>query len=213
MNSYTFTLVLDGPRLEDSDLDRLFEAGCDDAVFGARSGLQVAEFDRAAPTFATALVAAISDVEAALPRATVVRVEPDDLVTAATIADRTGRTRESIRLLASGERGPGGFPAPLSWLDGSSKVWQWSQVSQWFASQLSETPGLGGAPQFVAALNGVLETRRQLGALPGLASSDSAETPAFTMAELAALSAMVSEKAAAVCRDLVDPSPVEVEAT
>lgn len=202
MTSYTFTLVLDGPPLEESDMDPLFEAGCDDAIFGARGGMQVAEFDRAAPTFAAALVAAISDVEDALPNAQVVRVEPDDLVTTATIADRTGRTRESIRLLASAERGPGGFPQPLTWLDGSSKVWQWSHVSNWFA-QRGETVGLGGAPQFVAALNGVLETRRQLAALPAVAGNQSPSVkPEFTFAELTALSTMVSETATAVCRDL-----------
>lgn len=207
MTSYTFTLVLDGPSLEDADLDRLFDLGCDDAIFGERAGMQVAEFDRSAPTFASALVSAISDVEEALPTATVVRVEPDDLVTTATIAERTGRTRESIRLLASADRGPGGFPQPLTWLDGSSKVWQWSHVSRWFASQLGETVGLGGAPQFVAALNGVLETRRQLAALPALASSSDVEfKPVFTSAELTALSTMVSDTAAAVCRDLAGVS-------
>jgi len=47
-------------------------------------------------------------------KGTVVRVEPDDLVSAAEIARRVGRSRESIRQLGGGLRGPGGFPAPLA---------------------------------------------------------------------------------------------------
>lgn len=42
----------------------------------------------------------------------VVRIEPDDLVTMATIAKRSGLSREYIRLLSAGERGPEASPLP-----------------------------------------------------------------------------------------------------
>lgn len=84
---YRFTLTLAGTDpLKPENLDRLFEAGCDDATFGAREGLFHAEFDREALSFAEAIRTAIGDVECAVPGLTVIRVEPEAVVTAADIA-------------------------------------------------------------------------------------------------------------------------------
>jgi len=47
----------------------------------------------------------------------IVRIEPDELVTMAAIAERDNLSRESIRLLSRGDRGPGGFPAPVAYAD------------------------------------------------------------------------------------------------
>ena len=44
----------------------------------------------------------------------VTSVQSTDLVSLKDIAARTGRSYESVRKLAHGQRGPGGFPAPLS---------------------------------------------------------------------------------------------------
>lgn len=202
MPLFNFTLVLDGPPLDEELLDRLFESGCDDASFGVRGGFSVADFDREAPNFATALISAILDAES-VDGLRVLRVEPDDFVTAATIAERTGRSRESIRLLAKGERGPGGFPQPVSWLDGKQNVWQWSAVSEWFAEHENEevAPG-GGAPEVVAALNGVLDTRRNLATLTDLATTTEDAALAFDKAALRALPAMVDEPPQEVRRRL-----------
>src|SRR5688500_13481508 len=131
MPPFSFTLVLDVDSLSEDLIERLFEAGCDDAMFGTRGGTVVADFDRESPHFATAVISAILDVESAAEALHVLRVELDDFVTAATIAERTGRTRESVRLLAKGERGDGDFPSPVSWLDGKQQVWQWSSVRDW----------------------------------------------------------------------------------
>jgi hypothetical protein len=203
MRTFNFTLILEGPALEHEDLDRLYEAGCDDAIFGVRDQLQYAEFDRSAPTLATALVNAILDIETTVSTLRVVRVEPDDLVTGATIAERSGRSRQNIRQLATGERGPGDFPAPVSWLDGRSRVWQWSQVAEWFKSHLGQdvAPG-GGAAQYVAALNGVLEVRKQMAMLTEVATEEVPERLAFTEDMLRALPAMVVKSPAAVRRSL-----------
>jgi hypothetical protein len=58
-------------------------------------------------------LAAVDQVES-IQGLRVMRVEPDDIVTMAEIADRSDRTRESVRLLIAGQRGPGGFPRPMS---------------------------------------------------------------------------------------------------
>lgn len=63
-----------------------------------------------------------------------------DLVSVSDIAERTGRSRQSIRLLADGSRGPGGFPVPLG-TPGGSKVWDWDSVNSW----LKRTSDLGDA--------------------------------------------------------------------
>lgn len=203
MQTYTFTLVLDGPALSEDYVDRLYESGCDDAALGGRGAEQVAEFDREAPTLAAALLSAIDDIESDASEYRVLRVEPDDLVNATVIAERTGRSRESIRLLANGERGEGDFPKPVTWLDGSNQIWRWGEVTAWFHDRGEAVGGsAGGAPQFIAALNGVLETRRQLGALSRVASDENAPALAFTVDTVGALPALLTAPTDALVREL-----------
>ena len=103
MAEYEFTLVIHGPVEDEEVIEALFERGCDDATFGTVDGVGYAEFHRAAPTLGDAVFSAIKDVES-VSGLTALRVEPDDLVTASEIAERLGRTRESVRLLVAGER-------------------------------------------------------------------------------------------------------------
>lgn len=160
MDSYSFTLLIAGPDLQaDPNLNALFEAGCDDATFGNRDRIQYADFNREATNPADAIASAISAVETAVPGAMVVRVEPDELVSMTQIARRTSRTRESIRLLAEGSRGPGGFPTPLSWVDAKSRVWRWTDVAEWFETQLGEPLALTEEAETIATFNGLLEAR------------------------------------------------------
>src|SRR5579864_5635923 len=118
MRRYSFTLLLTGDDpLKPKHLTALRRRGCHDALFGSRGGCHFAQFDRVAPTFAAAVGGAIGSIESAADSIRVARVEPDDLITASMIAERTGRTRESIRLLVNGNRGPGDFPSPVGWID------------------------------------------------------------------------------------------------
>jgi predicted DNA-binding transcriptional regulator AlpA len=157
-NSYSFTLLLAGADPL-SHLDTLFEAGCDDAIFGSRQGTYFADFDREASTLGEAVRTAIEQVERAVPGLQVVRVEPDDLVNAAMIAARTGRTRESIRLLIEHRRGPGNFPQPVSWVGAKTRLWRWSDVARWFADYLGERNGPAEEATFIASLNALLDLR------------------------------------------------------
>lgn len=156
--TYTFTLLLRGANpLE--HLDALFEAGCDDAIFGEREGTFFAEFDRESSSLAAAISEAIGQVESVVPGLRVVRVEPDELVTASAIAARTGRSRESVRLLIEHRRGPGSFPPPVAWVEARSRLWRWSDVARWFAEQLGEAPAPVEEATLIAALNAALELR------------------------------------------------------
>jgi hypothetical protein len=160
METYSFTVLIRGADvLAEEHADALFEAGCDDALFGEREGLQYADFEREAPSFAKAVSTAIAAIEMTVPGAMVVRVEPDDIVTLTAIAERVGRSKESVRLLAAGERGPGDFPAPVAWVAGKNRLWQWAEVAAWFSSMLDESPPSGRSASFIAALNGALQAK------------------------------------------------------
>ncbi len=201
MKTYNFTLILDGPDILDDDvLDAVYEAGCNDAIFGRRGNTPTAEFDRDAPSFSEAVLSAIHAIEGAVDGLCVTRVEPDDLVTAAVIAERTGPTPESVRLLITGDRGPGTFPEPLAWVDGKTRLWQWSDVARWFDERLRDRVSLGGAPEFASALNGALEARRQIRILSSI--FDQAAKPeddlAFTKQAVAELPALVRQAADAL---------------
>ena len=156
MDTYTFMLILDHAP-SDEQLDALFEAGCDDGSFGLSNGVPFADFDREASTLGEAVLSAIADVES-VPGMRVVRVEPDDLVTATEIADRLGRTRESIRLLAGGQRGDGSFPSPVSHARDRNRLWRWTDVLAWAGQEPADA-------HLVAATNAALQLREQAGHL------------------------------------------------
>ncbi len=156
MIEHQFTLVLQGNPESDETIDALFEAGCDDATFGTVDNVGYADFVREAPSFGEAVRSAIRGVES-VPGLRVVRIEPDDLVTMAEIAERMGRSRESVRLLIQGARGPGGFPAPASHLKAKSRLWRWSEVSAW-ANEISSQID-SHAAMVIAAINAALTLR------------------------------------------------------
>lgn len=166
--THSFTLFMQGVDvLGDESMDALFHAGCDDAVFGSRDGAQYAMFDREARNFSEALGSAIHDVLAALPSLRIVRVEPDDLVTMATIARRSGRSRESIRLLAKSERGPGGFPPPIAYVDEKTRLWHWPDVARWLTAHEKAKAAVDSeAADLVAALNAAFDLREHASRLP-----------------------------------------------
>jgi hypothetical protein len=162
MTSHEFTLIVEGPDLQDqAHIEALFEAGFDDATIGRVGSIQYVDFDRDAESFADAVFSATEGLEAIVPEARVVHLEPDDLVTMSEIAERTGRTRESVRLLITGDRGPGAFPAPATHFRSRQRMWRWQEVAVWFAEELDKPQLVGdpGKAQFISAFNAGLEWR------------------------------------------------------
>jgi hypothetical protein len=161
---YEFTLVLSGiseltPEVEDA----VFAAGCDDAMLGMRDGVPFLDFSREAASYQDAVLSAIKDVEKANIGANVVRVEPDDLVTASEIARRLNRSRESVRQLVSGLRGPGNFPQPIAGLKARSPIWRWIDVYQWVAGHEGEVRQQAQAyldSCLIVAINNLLSVRQ-----------------------------------------------------
>ena len=142
MGTHHFVFWLQGIEdITDELEDRLFEAGCDDALIGSFNSHVFLEFDRDAPNAASAVASALKDVAKA--GIGVAGIRGEHLVTASEIARRTGRSRASISQLIQGERGPGGFPPPRN-VSGGTHTWDWFDVEAWFARHEGATPDESG---------------------------------------------------------------------
>ena len=158
MSNFHFTLIVDGPDLQDESLiDRLFEAGCDDATIGSSDGVQYVDFDREAEALDDAILSAIDDLEK-LEGVEVIRIADAGLASLADIAARVARTRESVRLLVSGARGPGNFPKPVTDPRSRYRLWRWSEVASWFKEYRGEFPAVADE-KLAAMYNAALEIR------------------------------------------------------
>lgn len=162
MAEFNFTLTIKG-AIDDPTLDALYEAGCDDATFSTKGETTFAEFDREASSFLEAVVSAISDVES-VEGMEVLHVEPDVLVWASEIAERMGRSRQSVDMLIKGQRGPGGFPSP-TYHSTRNPLWQWSEVEAWFEAYEGRRADAERAA-VIGAVNGALQARHALRAAP-----------------------------------------------
>lgn len=154
MNTYTFTLVIDGDAGTDEHINALFEAGCDDATFSHGTTISYGDFDRDAETLLDAVLSAVEAVES-VEGLSVRRVDEDDLVSVNDIAERLDRSRQSVNQLISGDRGDGTFPQPLGRTRGHGRVWSWSEVAEWAGADYdAETSAV------LQAVNGALALRR-----------------------------------------------------
>ncbi|HEX4703426.1 MAG TPA: hypothetical protein VH352_14965 [Pseudonocardiaceae bacterium] len=132
MTTWNFQLRLNREPTED-EFDALYEAGLSDA--GIEGTL--VDVDREAPTLLKAVASIVRQIRT-VPGLRAVGIETDDAVTLADAAARLGRrTAESLRLLAEGRRGPGGFPASI--VDtGKVRVYSWAEITEWLREVLGE---------------------------------------------------------------------------
>lgn len=133
MTVWNFQLRLNREPTED-EFDALYDAGLSDA--GIEGSL--VDVDREAPQLLAALASAARDIRK-VPGLRAVGVETTDAVTLADAAQRLGgrRTAESLRLLAEGQRGPGGFPRPIA-DTGKVRVFSWVEIVHWLREALGE---------------------------------------------------------------------------
>ena len=139
MTTWNFQLRLNREPTDD-EFNALYEAGLSDA--GIEGTL--VDVDRAAESLLMAVTSAVEDIRR-VPGLRAVAVEHDDAVTLADAAQRLGRrTGESMRLLAEGKRGPGGFPLPIA-DTGKVRVYSWTEITQWLRDALGEQAPEGNA--------------------------------------------------------------------
>jgi hypothetical protein len=130
MDIYEFSFIVDGfDPLDDDQLTALQDL-FDDASTSTIQGVTTLEFAVEADNASDALHTTLRTLTDEFPNITVVRLNRD-LVAIPDIAQRTDRTPESIRLLARGKRGPGGFPNHISVLGGGTSIWEWAPVAEW----------------------------------------------------------------------------------
>lgn len=127
---YLFTLKF---RLAPTDCDqddiveRLAEAGCDDATVGVgQPGRLALLFSREGASALQALVSALQDVKHAVPSARLIEAAPD-FVGLTDVADIAGVSRQNMRKLMLTHATD--FPAPVH--EGSASVWHLSDVLEW----------------------------------------------------------------------------------
>ena len=131
---YSFTLRY---QLSQDDIDsdtlveRLYEAGCDDAIVGTGVVGRIAlAFDREAESANAAIMSALADARRAMPSATLIEAAPD-LVGLTDIADAVGMSRQNMRKLMLAN--PDSFPAPVH--EGSSSLWHMMEVLLWMSGK------------------------------------------------------------------------------
>lgn len=131
---YTFTLkyqLIEDDRDPDALVERLGEAGCDDALVGTgQPGRLALEFTREAESADAAVRSALADVRRAVPSARLIEVAPD-LVGLTDVAEIVGVSRQNMRKLMLAH--PGSFPAPVH--EGSASIWHLADVLAWLQAK------------------------------------------------------------------------------
>lgn len=129
MNTHTFILILDNP-VDEEAADRLFEAGLDDAAVTAFDGYPALDVDREASTLFDAIASAISQAES-VAGVRVARVDGEELVSQADIAERTGRTRQAVNHWIRRDALSSGFPKAAYGSSTRSPLWRWADIQAW----------------------------------------------------------------------------------
>lgn len=131
---YTFALkyqLADDDRDPDTLVERLGEAGCDDALVGiGQPGRMVLEFTREAADAGAAVRSALADMRRATPSAKLIEVAPD-LVGLTDVAEIVGVSRQNMRKLMLAH--PDSFPAPVH--EGSASIWHLADVLAWLQAK------------------------------------------------------------------------------
>ncbi len=131
---YVFTLKY---QLADEDCDhdqiveRLFEAGCDDATIGiGQPGRIALAFRRESADAWSAIYTALRDVKQAIASARLVEAGPD-FVGLTDVAEVAGVTRQNMRKLMLAH--PSQFPLPVH--EGNPSVWHLSDLLVWLTNR------------------------------------------------------------------------------
>lgn len=126
---YDFVLRFKLPEGVDGEdaVERLGEAGCDDATVGIGVPGRIAlSFTREAGSAKQAIVSALEEVKRAIPGCELIEVSPD-LAGLTDIAELVGVSRQNMRKLMMSHAGT--FPAPVH--DGSTALWHLATVLEW----------------------------------------------------------------------------------
>lgn len=128
MDTYHFTIVIRDARADISGLeDKLFAAGCDDALVCSYNQAVYLEFDRVADSVEQAITTALANIrEAGFVQLV---VQEAGVASLAEMAERAGMTRAALSLYAKNKRGDGYFSTPVYGLASGSALYPWPEVA------------------------------------------------------------------------------------
>lgn len=133
MKEYEFVLkfiLLDSETSPEVFVEKLGEAGCDDALIGIGVNGRIAlDFTRESASALDAVLSAIKDVKRAIPDARLIEATPD-LVGLTDVADILGFTRQNMRKLMI--KNPD-FPPPVH--DGKPSIWHLAKILKWMEKE------------------------------------------------------------------------------
>lgn len=164
---YTFLLkyhLSEDDNDPDALVERLGEAGCDDALVGVgQLGRLALEFTREADSAQAAMRSALADVKRAIPSARLVEAAPD-FVGLTDVAEIIGVTRQNMRKLMLAHRAT--FPAPVH--EGSASIWHLADVLTWLQDRGSYALGqdILEVAEVALQVNVAREKRRLTGRFP-----------------------------------------------
>ena len=129
---YEFTLKFKIPSDPvDELIEKLAEAGCDDALIGIGTPGKIAlEFIRESTSAKQAIISAIRDVKSAIPDAMLIEVGPD-FVGITDVAELIGVSRQNIRKLIMNHASS--FPTAVH--EGTSAIWHLNHILKWFKAK------------------------------------------------------------------------------
>lgn len=153
--NFDFTFVVNADPHDEDFEDRFIEAGCDDATFVLLRGAAAISFDREAATYKEAVFSAYKQIISTGSQ--ILRFEPDFLVSASDIAERSGLTRAAVSLFTKGERRDG-FPVPHARINSPNPLWDWVAVSKW----LVDYKGLPQAKYREAVISRIINAGAQI---------------------------------------------------
>ena len=158
---YVFTLkyrLTEDDRDHERIVERLGEAGCDDALVGIGVPGRIAlEFAREADNAQDAVRTALADVDRAVPSAHLIEAAPD-LVGLTEIAETVGVSRQNMRKLMLTHANS--FPAPMH--AGNPSIWHLAEVLGWLDMRggYDLDPALQEVARVTMEVNLVKEARR-----------------------------------------------------
>jgi hypothetical protein len=158
--AYDFELALSRPLFE-PELDPLFQRTRGQVTVGfVRDGHSADRPGQAAcvwesSSLAGAVMEIIGHIEASAPGIRVTRLDPDPLLVMQEIAERVGRTVESVRQSVKGAMGSA-RPFPAAEASAPQRLWRWSVVADWYGIR---DPQIREAGPTARAINGWLALR------------------------------------------------------
>lgn len=127
-------LVVSGIDIEKEEVRRVISDELSDFAWGVSNGVTTVAHVGDLGDVVLAAEAMAKRVFEAFPGVPIAVRWNDDLVTTTAVADRTGVTREAVRLWAKALRGTKDFPAPFAMIplaEKASPVWRWARISEW----------------------------------------------------------------------------------